>query len=270
VNVSLGLPGYYCKNKGHQPTYLPFTNVNDGVCDYELCCDGSDEWAGVGKVKCPDKCKEIGAQWRKQDEVRQRAMGAANKKRKDLVIESARLRREVADRIKSLTEEIHGTELRVKGLENDLAEIERRERTKVTTSAPGGGKLGVVTGLAKSRINLLKENLVATREERDETIKRVKQLEGVLATFKDEYNPNFNDEGVKRAVRAWEDYAAAGRMPELDDKVESDMDFMVKSDEENGINWAEYEGQDEEGDIDVRKCCSASNFLSLNSSFAQF
>ncbi|KAL9072488.1 MAG: hypothetical protein Q9157_005072 [Trypethelium eluteriae] len=250
VNASLALPGYYCKNKGHQPSYLPFTNVNDGVCDYELCCDGSDEWAGVGKVKCEDKCKDIGAKWRKQDEIRQRALSAANKRRNELVTESARLRREVADRIKSLGEEIKGAELKVQGLEEDLAEIERQERTKVVKAESTGGRLGVLTGLAKARIEELKVNLVAVRGERDAGYERVKKLEDILAAFKEEYNPNFNDEGVKTAVRAWEDYAAAGRLGEPDTQIEQDLDEMTKSDEENGLNWAEYEGQ-QEGDVDV-------------------
>ena len=62
-NASNALPGYYCKNKGHQPSYIPFTYVNDGICDYELCCDGSDEWAGVDGVRCEDRCKEMGREW---------------------------------------------------------------------------------------------------------------------------------------------------------------------------------------------------------------
>ena len=250
LNASLALPGYYCKNEGHQPSYLPFTNVNDGVCDYELCCDGSDEWASVGKVKCEDKCKEIGAKWRRQDETRQRALSTANKRRNELITESARLRREVSDRIESLGQEIKGTELRVQALEGDLAEIERQERTKVVKGDSGGGKLGVLTGLAKSRINELRENLIALRQERDSGYERIKQLEAILAALKEEYNPNFNDEGVKTAVRAWEDYAASGRVPELDGKIEQDLDAMSKSDDENGLNWVDYE-REEEGDVDV-------------------
>ncbi|KAI9703530.1 MAG: hypothetical protein M1820_005834 [Bogoriella megaspora] len=250
LNSSLSLPGYYCKNKGHQPSYLPFTNVNDGVCDYELCCDGSDEWAGVGKTKCEDKCREIGYQWRKQNEVRQRALSAANKRRNELVVEAARLRREVSDRIKSLTEEIHGAELRVKGLEEEVAEAEKKDRLKVTKKSSGGGKLGVLSSLTKQRISELRQNLIETREERDDAIERAKKLESVLSAFKEEYNPNFNDEGVKRAVRAWEDYAASGLIPELDAKVESDLDTLAKEDSENGIIWTDFEG-DEDGDVDV-------------------
>ena len=222
----------------------------------------------MGKVKCDNKCKEIGANWRKQDEIRQRTLSAANKRRNELVTESARLRREVADRIKSLGEEIKGAELRAQGLEQDLAEIERRERTKVVKGQSGGGKLGVLTGLARDRINELRSNLIAIREERDSGHERVRQLEAILAAFKEEYNPNFNDEGVKTAVRAWEDYAASGRLPESDGNIEKDLDDMSKTDEENGLNWAEFERQ-EEGDVEVCKYCKTKAYLpGLETDFA--
>ena len=47
---------FWCKNEGHVGSYIPSHLVNDGVCDYEVCCDGSDEWK-TG-VQCPNKCVE--------------------------------------------------------------------------------------------------------------------------------------------------------------------------------------------------------------------
>lgn len=37
--------------------------VNDGVCDYELCCDGSDENIYVGGVQCENCCDVIGKEY---------------------------------------------------------------------------------------------------------------------------------------------------------------------------------------------------------------
>lgn len=34
------LKGFYCPNVGYKSVYIPFSRVNDGICD---CCDGSDE-----------------------------------------------------------------------------------------------------------------------------------------------------------------------------------------------------------------------------------
>ena len=33
----------YCRNAGYIALYVDDFKVNDGVCDYDVCCDGSDE-----------------------------------------------------------------------------------------------------------------------------------------------------------------------------------------------------------------------------------
>ncbi|KIW08043.1 uncharacterized protein PV09_00987 [Verruconis gallopava] len=245
----LAIPGFYCKNKGHQPSYIPLSYVNDGVCDYELCCDGSDEWAGIGE-KCPDKCAEIGKEWKKQDEKRQKAFSAAMQRKKQLVAESARIRKEVEDRIATLKQEIKGAELRVAAMEKEVGEIERQERTKVVKAPKEGGKLGVLIEAAKRRTEELRSSLQQVMEDRDDARARLKELEEVLARFKEERNPNFNDEGVKRAVRAWEDYAAREKRPDMEAAMERDIKEIVKSDEENGLNWADF-AEDEPSDVEV-------------------
>lgn len=251
LNTTTALPGYYCNNRGHRPTHIPFTYVNDGVCDYELCCDGSDEWASVGGVKCEDRCKEVGKEWRRQDEARQRALGVAGKRRKELVEEGVRLRKEVEDRIMTLGTQIEGLQLKVGNEEEELADVERREKGRAVRET-GTGKIGTLVGLVRERIDELRENLERVRGERNTYRERLAELEGILATFKDEYNPNFNDEGVKRAVRSWEDYAARGKGTAFDTAHERDLDEMLKTDSENGINWEEWQ-EDAKPDVDVRK-----------------
>lgn len=227
--------------------------MNDGICDYDVCCDGSEEWEGIGGVKCENRCKEIGKEWRKQDDARQKSLGKARKKRKELVKEADKLKKEVEDRIKTLGAEVEASEIKVKQLETDLAEVEKRERGKVVrgTSSKKGGKLSVLVGLAKSRTEELRSNLVKVRAERDNFYGRLSELQDILTSFKDEYNPNFNDEGVKRAVRAWEDYIARGKSPEPDSLLNLDLDEITKSDKDNGIDWDEYESGAEESDTDV-------------------
>lgn len=227
--------------------------MNDGVCDYDLCCDGSDEWEGVGGVKCPDRCKELGKEWRKQDEARQKALGAANKKRKELVAEAGRLRKEVEDRVQTLLTQIEAQEKRVVEEEKEVADIERKEKGRVKKSPAKLGKMGMLAGLARQRMDELRESLVRLRQERDSSKDRVKELEGILSTFKEEYNPNFNDEGVKRAVRAWEDYAARDKPSDGDAAHDRDLDEITKSDKENGLDWDEYTVEEQEGDVELRE-----------------
>lgn len=258
INTALALPGFYCKNKGHIPSYVPFTNVNDGVCDYELCCDGSDEWAGAGGIKCPDRCSEIGKEWRKHDEARQKSLDAANRKRKELVTEAQRQRKEVQDRISTLETTIGAQQKKLANLETELADIERREKGKMVKGAsPKLGKVGVLVGIARQRMDELREALTSVRQDRDSNMARVKELEAILSTFKEEYNPNFNDEGVKRAVRAWEDYAARDKGPEGDAAHERDLNEILKSDKDNGLDWDSF-SEAEEAEVELRK---SSQFL---------
>merc|ERR1712070_1271498 len=118
-------------------------------------------------------------------------------------------------------------------------------------SSKTGGKMGQLVGLAKQRADELKNALVHVRGERDSSRSRLQELEGILSTFKEEYNPNFNDGGVKRAVRAWEDYAARDKGAEPDAAHDRDLVAMTKSDEENGIDWASFEEGDGDDETDV-------------------
>lgn len=170
---------------------------------------------------------------------------------------------EVQDAIVALETEIKGSELKVESLEREVQEIEKRERSKVVKSKGKGSKTTVLAGLAKARIQELKDALSEVRIDRDEGWARVKELEGMLAKFKEEYNSNFNDEGVKRAVRAWEEYAARDESAELDGARERDLDAVLRPDDENGINWEEWEKEEEASDVEIRKRSPAKPIPSL-------
>ncbi|GES63041.1 protein kinase C substrate [Aspergillus terreus] len=252
LELTAVLPGFYCKNKGHRPSYVPFQRVNDGICDYELCCDGSDEWARVGGTKCEDKCKEIGKEWRKQEEKRQKSMTAAMKNKKGLLVDADRQLKEVEDGIKRLEAELQGEEIKVRNLEADLEEIEKQERSRVVKGKKAG-KVNVLAQVAKGRVEELRTALVDVRKERDEIRSRVQELEDILSKFKVEYNPNFNDEGVKRAVRSWEEYAARGTAEGLkNDARDRDLDEIAKPDDDkSGVNWEQWENEEDGCDVDT-------------------
>jgi protein kinase C substrate 80K-H len=253
TNTTLALPGFYCNNKGHIPAYISFTAVNDGICDYEVCCDGSDEYGNVGGVKCPDKCGELGAEYRKLEETRQKSTTNALKKKKDLIADASRLRQEITDQIRDLDTQIRASEAKVAQLEQEKIEIEKRESLKVTKKTAVGGKLGVLTGLAKQRLSELKDALTDVREQRQSYKERLAELESILSTFKTEYNPNFNDEGVKRAVRSWEDYSARDQLDFSDGEREASYEELVNG--EDTIDWEEFETAEEvkENDLDTRE-----------------
>ncbi|KAL1956481.1 hypothetical protein VTO42DRAFT_7279 [Malbranchea cinnamomea] len=253
TNRTPALPGFYCANKGHNPSYIPFQRVNDGVCDYDICCDGSDEWAHVGGVKCENKCKEIGKEWRKKEEQRLKSQSAAIQKRKELVQTASRMQKEIEDRISQLEAEVQASEQKVESLQKELDEVRTRERGKAVKGQKRG-KVNELAGLAKARVGELRNALIHVRRQKDKVHARLVELEGILSRFKEEYNPNFNDEGVKRAVRSWEDYAAreAGK-DEGNDPPNLDLDEICKEDSENsGIDWSQWENeQDEETEVSI-------------------
>ena len=263
VNTTLALPGFYCKNKGHIPQYLRFEGVNDGRCDYDICCDGSDEYASVGGIKCEDRCAAIGKEYKKQEETRQKSLQAALKKKAQLSADASRLRKEVEIKIEDSEIKLQGFQIRVKEAEENLKEVERREKLKVVRGqSSGGGKLGILVGLSKARIDELRTRLEKTKMQRNNMVTRITELEELLTALKNDYNPNFNDEGVKRAVRGWEEYAARDTDDTWTEAEDRDLDAVLAEDtESNGIDWNEFSETDADIESDVAALYSVTSYL---------
>ena len=238
------MPGFWCENKGHIGTYVPFLYVNDGVCDYELCCDGSEEFGG--KIKCENKCKEIGKEYRRLEQEKRKKMEIAGKKRKGMTDESALLKEQTQKELTELKAIVDKLEKEKAELERKKLEVEREERGKVVKAEGEGGKLGVLVSVAKARVTELRNTLTKVVDQKEDLENRIMELEEILRNFKQDYNPNFNDEGVKTAVKAWEDYASRDPTPE--EISPNEIDEILKEDgEEKGVNWKEFE----EGDDDT-------------------
>ncbi|KAK4449558.1 glucosidase 2 subunit beta [Podospora aff. communis PSN243] len=250
TNTTNSLPGFWCENKGHIGSYVPFSYVNDGVCDYELCCDGSEEFAHVGGVKCQNKCDSIGKEWRRVEEERRKSKERSAAARRQLLKEAGDLRRTVEGRIASLKQELEKLEIKKSELQVKFEEVERSEKGKVVKPEGQGGKLGVLLGLAKNRVSELRNALDKVMDQRDDYADKVDQLEEILKNLKEEYNPNFNDEGVKAAVKAYEDYAASGGEKKSDITDGEILDILKEDGETTGINWTEFE-EEEASDADI-------------------
>ncbi|KAH6617243.1 glucosidase II beta subunit-like protein-domain-containing protein [Chaetomium tenue] len=251
TNTTNALPGFWCANAGHIGAYVPFMYVNDGVCDHDICCDGSDEFAHVGGVQCENRCDAIGKEHRRLEEERRQNKERSAKRRRTMAKEARELRRRVETKVTALKAELQGLEIKKEEMQKKYEEVERSERNKVVKVDGQGGKLGVLVGLAKTRVSELRNALDKLLDQRDDLQDRVDQLEDILTKFKEEYNPNFNDEGVKAAVKGWEDYAAAQTGEKQAELSDADVMEMLKEDgETSGINWAEFENSDA-SDVDV-------------------
>lgn len=233
--------------------YVPFSYVNDGVCDYDLCCDGSEEYGGKGGVKCPNRCSEIGKEYRRLETEKRGKMERAGKKRQAMIGEAAEIRKRLETKIAGLLKEVEALETKTKELQSRREQIERDEKTKIVHGgAATGGKLGVLVGLARTRVRELRHTLDNVVTQRDELKGKVGELEEILRKFKEEYNPNFNDEGVKAAVKAYEDYAAREETDVKDTIPDSEIqDILMDDSETNGINWKEFDTPDDASDTDI-------------------
>ncbi|KAK5995358.1 Glucosidase 2 subunit beta-like protein [Cladobotryum mycophilum] len=250
TNTTHALPGFWCGNKGHIGTYVPFTYVNDGVCDYDLCCDGSEEYGHVGGVKCDNRCAEIGKEYRRKKEEKRKNMERASQKKSVYLKESSELRRQVEVKLAELEKEVKTLEAQKEELQQKFEDAKREDRGRVVKDKGTGGKLGVLIGLAKDRVEELRQALGLVTEDREKLRSKVVELETILKKFKEEYNPNFNDEGVKAAVKAFEDYSARESAAEQEEVDQSDIDEILKEDDEtNGVNWKEFE--ELSGDTDI-------------------
>lgn len=235
--------------------YVPFSFVNDGICDYDICCDGTEEYGGIGGVKCENKCDEIGKEYRRLEEEKRKNMEKAAKRRDALLKEAQALRQKIEAKVSGLKTEIGILEARRDKLARKHREAEQQAKGKVVGGEGGGGKLGVLVGLAKTRVNELRDTLNNVVDQRDALKDRVGELEELLTKFQSEYNPNFNDEGVKSALRSFEGYSArvASEKGQRQDVNDADVLSVLREDSEtNGVNWNEFE-QGDGCDTDISK-----------------
>lgn len=226
---------------------MPFNRVNDGVCDYDTCCDGSDEWASVGGVKCPDKCKEIGSEWRKLDEKRKLSVVAALRKRAELVEEAKKARKEIEDWLKNVAGELQALEAKAEAMEKEKNDIEVREQSRIVKQN-NGGKAGVLSELAKGRLSVVREGLNAVRGQRNTYKSRVAELEEMLNRFKEDQN-DATDEKLVAVRTSYETYIAREPSSLENDAQERDWEDVISGDD--GISWEDFERDDGPDDIEV-------------------
>ncbi|KAK0387534.1 hypothetical protein NLU13_3780 [Sarocladium strictum] len=242
TNARNALPGFWCENKGHIGMYVPFAYVNDGVCDYELCCDGSEEFRHVNGVKCENRCAQIGKEYRKLEDEKRSKLDRAGKKRQAMAQQAAELRAGVEARLTELVGEVARLEARRDDLQKAHAQAVLEDKGKVVKGEGQGGKLGVLVNLAKQRVNELRTTLANIVEQRDELRREADELREILRKLKEEYNPNFNDAGVKAAVKSFEEYAAREAADTSEDIPDSEVGEILQEDSEtSGVNWKAFE-----------------------------
>lgn len=100
---------YHCHNKNFIASDIQLFKVNDGVCDYDLCCDGSDEYL---TNKCENKCIEISKQY---NEMKQKFKSYL--KIKELILENQNSEIKLIERNYEIYAEVLNTFIKFKKVE---------------------------------------------------------------------------------------------------------------------------------------------------------
>lgn len=179
---------FYCENKGHEPSYIKASQVNDGVCDYVQCCDGSDEWNTP--VECPNRCEEIHNEYVKKIEADEKTYKIGISK-VETILKGAKRQRD------KLEDELHSYEAILKFLGTELT-----KKQNALAEAESKGELGALS--ARTRVQILMEEIKTKIngyfDSLTKSFKNLKQLTAILSALTETFNENLNDAAVKNAV----------------------------------------------------------------------
>lgn len=182
---------FYCANKGHFPDFIENFKLNDGVCDYDRCCDGSDEYqTGL----CPDKCPQVHAQFLEYRKQIKEEIARAYKAKSEILKNAKASRKNIETKLDSMVME-------TSKLENKLARFEKQARVPVSSTTLVFEKVSLYTNRLTEAFN----HLINAHHHHQTTLEK---LEVILNDLTTDYNPNFNDAAVKEAVNKYRDYVA--------------------------------------------------------------
>lgn len=181
---------FWCNNEGHRGQFIDSSLVGDGVCDYDVCCDGSDEY---GVKECKNMCQEIHDQ-----EEAERKQNAAERK---IAIDKTEKILRAAKRLRGkLEEELKVSEALLGFHERELERFrkiaqEKQEKTFGTELTALKQKSDETRAKIYDHFNAMtlgNKNL--------QTVKSI--LDELLETF----NENLNDAAVKKTVEDFENH----------------------------------------------------------------
>lgn len=182
---------FYCKNEGHFPGYLENYKLNDGVCDYDVCCDGTDEYkTGL----CPNKCPEVHQQYSnfKNKAIHDNEL-ALNEKNK-LIEEAEELREHISSALNSFRSQESKLEAKIKSAQFGL---QSSEQSATNVADKFNDDLRALADVITANQNAIKQ-----------INQRQKFLENTLTHLMTNYNPNFNDVAVKEAIQKFQNFVS--------------------------------------------------------------
>ncbi|KAM6495455.1 Glucosidase II beta subunit-like domain containing protein [Amanita muscaria] len=230
---------FYCRNTGHIGATIPSSHVNDGLCEPQ-CCDGSDERPGV----CPNDCKEVGEEYRKQRDAELRIQKTGAKIRSSYIAFAYVERNRLEDEAKKLSTRIADQEKEVTRL-RDIAD----RADSLSAATLEHRKQSPLYQALINQANALK----SLQREYTKLKEREQSLRDILDNLRHGYNPNYQDMAVLEAVRGWEQLA---KLPHINDVGKEQQEATVEEagivpeEEEESLDDGAWSREDLETELD--------------------
>ncbi|KAJ2558099.1 hypothetical protein EV175_000962 [Coemansia sp. RSA 1933] len=243
---------FYCANKGHTPGRLSSTRVNDGVCDYDVCCDGSDEWShDTNGVRCPNKCAEIGAKYRAQADAETRIRELGSRKQAQIAEQASKLRLEKQAELELKQKDLDEMDTRLADAEQRKNALEEQQRleNEASDKSREARKQALQDEYLPHLVTYRKAlelELHKKRAHRDALIL-------LLRSVREKHNPEYNDAAVKAALGEYSAFVDAYPYIEGAALEYADEGDKARS-ERQALMDRENEAQD---DISVEACNEA-------------
>lgn len=188
---------FYCANEGYKAGYIENYKLNDGVCDYDICCDGSDEYKSG---KCPNVCDQVKDQFDNFMNSRKSAVEDALKIKKGLEQKASTIKQKLVKSAENLKDDILKDEADLKILNEKL----QHEKSLVSENLNTEGS--IIEDSLREHLRKLETRFSEWKAHSKNSNERIDLLESMLQNLLQNYNPNFNDQAVKQAVSSFADY----------------------------------------------------------------
>lgn len=177
---------FYCANEGYEPSFIKSYLVNDGACDYEVCCDGSDEWA-TGVV-CPNRCEEMRLLKLQRQEDKLKEMESGLKALRVLKERAAIERSKLTNELEVKSKELEGISGKLEQLRNDP------EYLQLSKQKEEEGRINDVLKLTQQDIQSKFAIFIAAKDYHTKLVEILKNLQ-------ETFNENINDAAVSKTIK---------------------------------------------------------------------
>ncbi|GMM32707.1 Gtb1 protein [Saccharomycopsis crataegensis] len=204
---------FFCENAGYKPSYIPSYKVNDGVCDYEICCDGSDEWNT--DAKCKNVCKELNEKYESLKKERLSKLTKGLKIKQQMLAQVAKADEELDTKIQKesmevsqLNDEVYQLKKKIEALNTKY----NKEAMEFIAELKGEHSASTID----EKIYSLKEAIHLIKLGVDKNIEKSEISKEILLNLATDFDQNINDVTVKKAIEDFQEFSNDKKFDEFD------------------------------------------------------